>query len=376
MRLFTDVASSITDPFMRRAFELAENGRGTTSPNPMVGCVLVQDDEVVGEGYHARAGEPHAEVLALRAAGPRAAGATAYVTLEPCNHEGRTPACSEALLTRAVAGVVIGMRDPNPVAVGGAVRLREAGVEVEFEADPTPYEVQNEAWLHYVRTGRPFIQVKTALSLDGHASSGAGARCAITGAGGREVTMRLRAAADAVVVGSSTARIDDPALLVRDADGVPVERQPLRVVLGRTRMPDVSLFHDGYGPTLALAPDGVEIPDAVETLRYSADEGVLGGFEKLAQRGIVRVLVEAGPMLLTSLWDKGLIDELVCLHAGGMAGKQAPPLYARDAGTLERITCEMLPLETGISGEDAVTVWRPRGQDSAGGPGTGRKGDG
>lgn len=360
MRLFSDVASTIDDPFMRRAFVLAENGRGTTSPNPMVGCVVVQDDEIVGEGWHERAGAPHAEAMALRMAGPRAAGATAYVTLEPCNHEGRTPACSETLISRGIAGVVIGMADPNPVAVGGASRLREAGVEVEFEFDPTPFEIQNEAWLHFVRTGRPFVQVKTALTLDGHASCAKGVRCAITGPGAREVTMRMRAAADAVVVGSSTARIDDPVLLVRDAVGAPVARQPLRVVLGRQQMPDVSLFHDGLGDSLALAPHGVEIPPGVESLTYSAEEGILGAFRVLAERGIVRVMVEAGPMLVTSLWSKGLIDELVCFHAGGMAGAQAPALFARELQGVEHLDREMVPLETGISAEDAITVWRPR----------------
>ncbi len=202
MRLFTDVASTISDPFMRRAFVLAENGRGATSPNPMVGCVLAHDDEIVGEGWHARAGEPHAEMMALGMAGPRAAGATAYVTLEPCNHQGRTPPCSEALITRGVAGVVIGMPDPNPVAVGGSARMREAGIEVEFEPDTTPFEIQNEAWLHWVRTGLPFVQVKTALSLDGHANVQPGTPCAITGEGGRAITMQLRSAADAIVVGA------------------------------------------------------------------------------------------------------------------------------------------------------------------------------
>ncbi|MDZ4064573.1 MAG: bifunctional diaminohydroxyphosphoribosylaminopyrimidine deaminase/5-amino-6-(5-phosphoribosylamino)uracil reductase RibD, partial [Coriobacteriia bacterium] len=135
---------------LRRAYELAERGRGTTSPNPLVGCVIAQDDEIVGEGFHARAGGPHAEAVALAQAGPRAAGATAYVTLEPCNHFGRTPPCSETLITRGIAGVVVGMADPNPVAIGGAVRLREASVEVEFEPDPTPFQIQNESWLHWL----------------------------------------------------------------------------------------------------------------------------------------------------------------------------------------------------------------------------------
>lgn len=360
MRLFSDVASTITDPFMRRAFMLAENGRGTTSPNPMVGCVVVQDDEIVGEGWHARAGEPHAEVMALRMAGPRAAGATAYVTLEPCNHEGRTPACSETLISRGIAGVVIGMADPNPVAVGGASRLREAGVEVEFAIDPTPFETQNEAWLHFVRTARPFVQAKTALTLDAHASMAVGTRSAITGAGGRAITMRLRAAADAVLVGASTARIDDPALTVRDTAGALAVQQPLRVVLGRDGVPHAALFSDGLGPAAALVPQGVAVPGDVRAIHYPAEMGLAGAFTALADEGIVRVLVEAGPGLLTALWDAELIDELVIVQAGWMAGQDAPALYAGALDSADRAAREMAPLETGISGGDVVTVWQPR----------------
>jgi diaminohydroxyphosphoribosylaminopyrimidine deaminase/5-amino-6-(5-phosphoribosylamino)uracil reductase len=361
MRLFSDVASSITDPFMRRAFELAEKGRGTTSPNPVVGCVIAQDDEIVGEGYHARAGEPHAEVMALRQAGPRAAGATAYVTLEPCNHTGRTPACSEALISRGVAGVVIGMPDPNPVAVGGAARMREAGLEVEFETDPTPYELQNEGWLHFVRTGRPFVRVKVALTLDGHAAIESGVRCAITGVGGAAITRRLRAAADAVVVGASTARIDDPALTVRDENGAAAARQPLRVVWGRSGVPAASLFTDGHGPAVALVNEGAQVPPGVESWVHPAAEKTGGALRVLAEHGVVDLLVEAGPQLFSALWYRDYIDELVVVHAGGIAGPQAPPLWAmKTERESSAVHCEMVPVETGISGEDAVTAWRPR----------------
>lgn len=361
MRLFDDVASLIDDPMLRRAFELAEKGRGTTSPNPLVGCVIAQDDEIVGEGYHVRAGEPHAEAIALAAAGPRAAGATAYVTLEPCNHFGRTPPCSETLITRGVAGVVIGMSDPDPVAVGGAVRLREAGLEVEFGLDPTPYMIQNEAWLHYLRTGRPFVQVKTAVSLDGHASLDPGRRAAISGDGGRSLTMRLRRGADAVVVGGSTARIDDPALTVRDGSGAPESRQPLRVVLSHAPIGDASLFADGAGPAVALMPEGARAPRGIPVTSFDGSGGLRAAFAALGALGARHVLVEAGPALLQSLVQERAGDEYVFVHAGGFAGEGAPPLYpgSGDAGE-DRLRSVLKPTQTGIIGDDAVTVWRPR----------------
>lgn len=364
MRLFDDVASRIHDPLLKRAFELAEMGRGSTSPNPLVGCVIAQDDEIVGEGFHSYAGGPHAEALALAQAGPRAAGGTAYVTLEPCNHFGKTPPCSETLVSRGIAGVVIGMADPNPVAVGGAVRLREAGIEVEFEVDSTPYEIQNEAWLHFVRTGRPFVQVKTALTLDGHAQFGEGQRSAITGPEARGLTMRLRSAADAVLVGASTARVDAPALVVRGDDQTALPHQPLRVVLGRNGVPDTTLFHDGLGDAIALLPRGVPAPRGVDIVEYDPAGGLDSALTALGQRGIVRVLVEAGPALLSSLVSEGLAQEYVFVHAGGFAGPGAPAVFVgtptHDGVSLMPV---LEPLESGIVGGTAVSVWRPVGSD-------------
>ncbi len=369
VRLLSDDSARITDPMLRRAFELAAQGVGATSPNPMVGCVIAQDDDIVGEGFHAQAGGPHAEAAALAQAGPRAAGATAYVTLEPCNHFGRTPPCSEALISRGIAGVVIGMADPDPVAVGGAARMREAGLEVEFEADPTPYESLNEEWLHHLRHGRPFVRVKVALSLDGRPSCAEETRCRLTGDGGSRITMRLRERADAVLVGASTARIDDPSLTVRAPDGTPAPRQPLRVVLSHTSHPSaISMLHDDLGPSLALhAPDGLQ-----------------AAVQLLAEDHSVRsLLVEAGPRLLSALWAADLIDELVLVHAGGMIGPQGPAGFlgggectAADGldgtpgpdgapapanrGRSCALDGRMRAVEAGVEGDDAVTVWRRR----------------
>ncbi|MDO8987259.1 MAG: bifunctional diaminohydroxyphosphoribosylaminopyrimidine deaminase/5-amino-6-(5-phosphoribosylamino)uracil reductase RibD [Coriobacteriia bacterium] len=371
MRLFTDVAARISDPFLSRAYTLAESGRGTTSPNPMVGCVVVSDGVVVGEGFHQHAGGPHAEIVALTAAGHTAWGSTAYVTLEPCDHFGRTPPCTSALLEAGVARVVIGMADPSVAAAGGASTLREAGVEVCFAQDSAPFVLQNEAWLHHLRVGRPYVHVKLALSLDAHPTSALGLRTQVSGLGGAEVTMRLRSAADVVVVGSSTARIDDPALTVRDPQfGAPVSRQPLRVVFARKDVPDASLFHDGLGESRALVPDVVSVPDGVSALRYHAtgnsSADLCAAFVALGETGARRVLVEAGPKLFSALWEARLIDELTLVHAGGVFGADALALYGggeESAGAVsapvDRLDVRMRAVEAGVIMDDAVTVWVP-----------------
>ncbi len=378
MRLFTDFAAQIVDPFLARASTLAQNGRGMTSPNPLVGCVLVRDGVVVGEGFHERAGGPHAEMVALAAARESARGATAYVTLEPCDHFGRTPPCSQALIDAGVSSVVIGMADPTEQASGGAARLRAAGIAVSFATEPAPFAELNEAWLHHLLTRRPYVHVKVALSLDGHPTSGDGVRSAVSGHGGLRATMRLRSAADAVLVGASTARIDDPKLTVRDPDTgdvAPPSRQPLRVVLGQSGLPDASLFHDGAGDALALMPQDVSVPDDVTVLRYHAAgdsaPDLTAALTVLGEHGIRRVLVEAGPRLFTALYDASLIDELTLVHAGGVFGQAAPALFlGHDRASVQSTAPEglckrMEAVEAGIIEGDAVTVWRPLGAQDA-----------
>jgi len=380
MRLFSDVSSRISDVYLRRAWLLAENGAGTTSPNPIVGCVVVRDDVVVGEGWHERAGHPHAEVMALRAAGDRAHGATAYVTLEPCAHHGRTGPCAQALIEAGVSHVVIGMADPNPdVAGDGASVLRNAGIDVAFAEDPEPFAIQNEAWLHAIAAGRPFVQVKVALTLDGHAAIHEGAPTQLTGEAASALTMRLRARADAILVGAGTLRADDPALTARDPDGTPAVRQPLRVVLGGSKaLPtQARMLHDGLGPVAVLTALPAELGDAggtamlggAEILTY--DRTLPDALRVLAGRGVVRLLVEAGPRLFTALVDADLVDELVLYHAGGFVGPSGPGLY-RGAGPRANLEKRFSWLESGGAGEDAVTVWRPRKQDLRSEEGAGR----
>ncbi len=355
---------------LRRAFVLAEKGRGTTSPNPMVGCVIVADGVIVGEGYHERAGGPHAEVVALADAGPSAAGATAYVTLEPCNHFGKTPPCTSALLDAGIARVVIGMPDPNAdVSGGGAEYLRSQGIQVEFATDSTPFAEQNEAWLKRMDSGLPWVRVKLALTVDARASMRSRRRSKITGTGGSAITRRLRAASTAVAVGAATVDVDDPRLTVRDDQGVPANRQPLRVVVSRTSVPPLerAVFSQDPSSTLLLTSSLTD-EDPVLKLqrlgvgvsRYEYRDGIRGALRTLASAGIDDVLIEAGPGLLSALWTDRLIDELIVVQAGGMAGNAAPPLYlgSADAAGYD-LAPPMKAVESGISGNDAVVVWRP-----------------
>lgn len=369
MRLFAHASESVADVHLARALELAESARGATAPNPLVGCVIVADGQVVGEGFHERAGEPHAEVVALASAGERARGAAAYVTLEPCSHHGRTGPCADALIAAGIARVVIGLRDPNALAAGGADRLVRAGVEVDLAVDPEPFRALNEAWIHRVTTGRPFVTLKAGLSLDAHGAFRSGVRASITGVGGAEVTRRMRSCADAVLVGGSTVLADDPALTVRGADGLPARRQPTRVVLaGAQPLPSSArVLTDGAAPTLVLvsaaAGPGAELleRDGVSVVRYQpGDDPLDSALEELANRGIGELLVEPGPRLLTALIEGRKVDALVTVVAGGFAGASAPPLFAGEpqiaAGALSH---ELIPLEAGIVDDVSVTQWRP-----------------
>lgn len=372
MSVFHDDAARISDPMLRRAHELAEKGRGLTSPNPVVGCVIVRDRTIVGEGYHERFGGLHAERNALGAAGSASRGATAFVTLEPCNHHGKTPPCVDGLLEAGIARVVIGMPDPNPLVAGnGARALVDAGVEVEFAEDPAPFHAQNEPWLTWLDRKRPWVRVKVAVTLDGKTALAPQSRSALSGSAASELTMRLRAQADAIAVGAETARVDDPRLTVRDHQGTSSGRQPLRVVISRSGVPDATLFHDGAGPTLAMAHESVPreeaAPQGAELATYPQHGGLSSALGVLADRGVTHLLVEAGGRMLSALWQEALIDELVVYHVGGMAGTSAPSVWELPfaAGMAEAPEhARLRGVEAGVVGDDIVTVWRPCGPSS------------
>lgn len=366
MRLFSDVASGVEDPLMRRAIELAERGRGRTAPNPLVGCVVVTDGRVVGSGFHARAGGSHAEVLALTSAGRAARNADVYVTLEPCSHQGLTPPCANALIAAGVARVVIGMPDPTPLAQGGAAILAAAGIRVEFSTDPAPFEELNEGWITRISTGRPHVTVKVAATLDGRVAAADHLRTDLTGPSGSVVTHRLRGAVDAVLVGASTIAADDPALTVRDGSGAAKALQPLRVVLVRERVPPsgARVFTDGAAPAVVLANASLgtdrfgALPPDIDVHLYPEERGLAGALEVLGASGLNSLLIEAGPTLLASAWEDDLIDELVWVTAGGMGGPEALGAIGRGTDiTADALRHRFRPLESGIVGDVSVTRW-------------------
>ncbi|MFD7611223.1 bifunctional diaminohydroxyphosphoribosylaminopyrimidine deaminase/5-amino-6-(5-phosphoribosylamino)uracil reductase RibD [Streptomyces sp. NPDC059828] len=350
---------------MRRAIELAARALGSTSPNPVVGCVITDvSGETVGEGYHQRAGGPHAEIHALRAAGERAKGGTAYVTLEPCNHTGRTGPCAQALIEAGVARVVYAVADPNPQATGGAETLRAAGVRAEQGLLGDEAGEGNIAWLTSVRLGRPYVLWKYAATLDGRIAAADGTSRWITSPESRADVHRLRAEADAVVVGSGTLRADDPHLAVRGVEGA---TQPLRVVLDThaTVLPTARVLDDS-APTLIATGEHADIrhlPGA-DIARLSADErgiGVHALLTELYGRGVRSVLLEGGPTLAGSFIAAGAVDRVIGYLAPVFLGAGRPALAGTGITTItEALRLDMT--ETVRIGPDLrITATVPKG---------------
>ncbi|GGT77508.1 bifunctional diaminohydroxyphosphoribosylaminopyrimidine deaminase/5-amino-6-(5-phosphoribosylamino)uracil reductase RibD [Streptomyces lateritius] len=317
---------------MRRAIVLAARGLGSTSPNPVVGCVVLDaSGHQVGEGWHQRAGGPHAEIHALREAGVLARGGTAYVTLEPCNHTGRTGPCAEALLEAGISRVFYAVGDPNPQATGGADTLRAAGVEVLGGLLADEAEAGNIAWLTSVRLGRPHVTWKYAATLDGRIAAADGTSRWITSAESRADVHRLRGEADAVVVGSGTARTDDPHLAVR---GIEEAVQPLRVVVDTeaTAVKPGARILDDAAPTLIAVAEDAETPltDAVRLPRADRGLSVPALLDALHERGVRSVLLEGGPTLAGAFVAAGAVDKVVGYLAPVLLG--AGPNALADAG--------------------------------------------
>ncbi|MBE1158868.1 bifunctional diaminohydroxyphosphoribosylaminopyrimidine deaminase/5-amino-6-(5-phosphoribosylamino)uracil reductase RibD [Dyella acidiphila] len=318
---------------MAQALRLAERGLYTTQPNPRVGCVIAHGEEVVGQGWHERAGQPHAEVFALREAGPRALGATAYVTLEPCAHHGRTPPCADALLAAGIGRVVIAAEDPFPQVAGrGIEKLRMAGVAVEAGLLRDAARELNLGFFSRIERGRPWVRVKLAMSLDGRTALANGESKWITGEAARADVQHWRARSSAILSGSGTVLADNPRLTVR-LDETPFT-PPWRVILDRQlRTPAGSHVLDGQVPTLVLHADTAGQPDhrfeRVECMAIPSADSSLdlhAVLRLLAERGCSEVHVEAGPTLCGALLATGLADELLLYIAPLLLGDAARPL--------------------------------------------------
>jgi diaminohydroxyphosphoribosylaminopyrimidine deaminase/5-amino-6-(5-phosphoribosylamino)uracil reductase len=319
--------------YLDRCLDLAERGRRTAAPNPVVGAVIVRGGRVIGEGWHERPGGTHAEVAALRDAGD-AAGATIYVNLEPCSHHGRTPPCADALIDAGVSRVVVSMIDPTDKVNGaGIARLRAAGVEVEVADGEEERRARraNAGWLTLALSGRPHVTYKAAVSADGRTASACDGPRWISSEESRALVHEMRAATGAVVIGSGTAIADDPLLTARDCDP-PAERQPLRVVLDRRgRLPATSRLVQTASPDAPVlvvrAPGagGVSAP-GVEVL-VCADP--VEAFAELGRRRIAWVLLEGGATVATALLDRNLVDRVAVFHAPVEIGP-GPGLFARD----------------------------------------------
>lgn len=317
---------------MARAMQLARLGIRTTHPNPRVGCVVVADGEIVGEGWHEKAGEPHAEILALGRAGERARGATVYLNLEPCCHQGRTPPCTDAMIDAGVRRVVVAMQDPNPQVGGGGVEmLRRAGIEVDVGLMHDTARRLNRGFVSRMTRGRPWVTLKTAASLDGRTAMADGESQWITGEAARADGHRLRAAASAIMTGSGTALADDPALTAR-LEGV--TRQPLRVLVdGGLRVPSTRrLFAPTADVVVATAtePAAAEYADHVDVVCLPDAAGrvdMAGLMRHLGEREINELLVETGPSLAGCLLKNALVDEIVVYMAPVLLGGGAKGMF-------------------------------------------------
>jgi diaminohydroxyphosphoribosylaminopyrimidine deaminase/5-amino-6-(5-phosphoribosylamino)uracil reductase len=361
-----DPSAADDERFMRRALALAERARGLTSPNPMVGAVVVANDQVLAEGFHAAAGRPHAEIEALAAAGARARGATLYVTLEPCTHHGRTPPCAPAVVASGVRRVVVAATDPNPaVAGGGLAALRAAGLEVRAGVLQAEAERQNRAFFTAMRAGRPHVTLKAAMTLDGKIADAHGASQWITGEAARREAHRLRGESDAVVVGVGTVLRDDPRLNVR-LDR-PWPREPYRVVLdSRARTPvSAALIASGTPARaiVAVAPDApADRVRALETAGATVARVAARGervdpaavLAALHAREVRAVLVEGGSEVHASFLENGLVDRVAVFVAPRLLGGRDAPSAVGGAGLALKDALPLGPFTITPLGEDVL----------------------
>ena len=343
--------SQSTDIFMRHALELARAAVGSTSPNPPVGAVVARDGRIVGEGHTQPAGEDHAEIVALGQAGELACGSTLYVTLEPCSHQGRTPPCTDAIITAGVEEVHASVVDPNPQVSGtGLEQLRRAGISVTLGEGREDAEELIAPHAKFITTGTPLVTAKFAMSLDGKVATHTGDSKWITSEESRRYVHTLRAQSDAIVVGIGTVLADDPQLTARDSDGTPLPRQPLRVIAdSRGRLPPDAMLLKQPGRTLVFVSDGAAMqqPGAhSQSAEWIAAPGHDGRVDlrvmlsELGRRQITSLFVEGGGTLLGSLFDEGLVDRVIGFVAPVIIGGSTAPSPVSGSG-VERIADAM-----------------------------------
>ncbi len=356
-------SAELDSVYMRRALALAEQGWGQTAPNPMVGAVVVAGGVVVGEGFHARFGEAHAEVVALRAAGERARGATLYVTLEPCAHHGKTPPCVDAVIAAGVARVVAAVRDPSTIATGGVEQLRAAGIVVDLGIERLAACELNASFFHAHASNRPWVTLKLAVSSDGGIADPTGLQRWITGAESRREVHRIRANSDAIGVGIGTVLADDPSLTVRDVP--PPRVTPVRIVFDSTlRIPLSSVLvrtaHEI--PTRVVARVGGAPTERLNELAAAGVEIVtypsLGDALVAARDGRIRsLLVEGGARIAGALIGAGLVDRLVIFQAPLALGRNALKAFAYAPDGFERALRETRVVQQRRFGEDVMTTY-------------------
>lgn len=351
--------SAFDHEMMRRALALAGKGLFTATPNPRVGCVLTQGERVVGEGWHEKAGAPHAEVNALAAAGAAARGATAYLNLEPCAHHGRTPPCADALAAAGVARVVAAMRDPNPEAGGGGARLAAAGVRFEHGLLEDEAREMNIGFVSRVTRGRPWVRMKIAATLDGRTALANGKSQWITGAEARKDGQRWRARACAVLTGIGTVKADDPRLTVRE---VRTPRQPLRVVVdSRLETPPGAQILQGGNTLIFVGDTANKPPQGIEAVSMPNAQGkvdLAAMMQELARRGVNELHVEAGFKLNGSLAREGCVDEFLIYLAPSFLGDSAQGMLelAQMSSLDERLRVSLRSVER--VGEDLRIIAR------------------
>jgi diaminohydroxyphosphoribosylaminopyrimidine deaminase/5-amino-6-(5-phosphoribosylamino)uracil reductase len=331
------VGTEFDSLMMQRCLNLARRALGCTSPNPMVGAVIVKDGEIIGEGFHPRAGEPHAEVFALRAAGENARGATIYVSLEPCNHYGRTPPCSEALVKAGLAKVVVGMVDPNPLVAGGGIsRLRDAGIEVLVGVEQEACQQLNEGFIYRILHKRPLGILKYAMTLDGKIATTAGHSAWVTSRDARSEVHSLRAACDAVIVGGNTVRQDNP-YLTSHQQGV---HNPLRVVMSRQLdLPNQAhVWQTQEAPTLVLTEVGANLDFQLQLRKKGVEVVELtpltpdNAMAYLYERGFCSVLWECGGTLAAVAIASGAVQKILAFIAPKIIGGSYAPTPVGDLG--------------------------------------------